>query len=80
MRALKLRPNFRGERIELAIEYGPNYIRQYWEDTPNDSSQADATDRYDVLEYWGVLDAEEADIDNPAELEDWDQSQVNTWV
>ena len=83
MRALKHRPHFRDESIELAIEYGPNYVRQYWEDTLDDSSQADAIDRYEVLEYWGVMDAdlaEEADIDIPAELEDRDQLQVNIWV
>ena len=83
MRALKRRPHFRDESIELAIEYGPNYVRQYWEDTLDDSSQADAIDRYEVLEYWGVMDAdlaEEADIDIPTELEDRDQLQVNIWV
>jgi hypothetical protein len=53
---LKRRPHFRDECIELAIEYGPNYTRQYWEDTLDDSSQADAIDRYEVLEYWCVLE------------------------
>ena len=56
MRALKRRPHFRDESIELAIEYGPNYIRQYWEDTLDDSLQVDAIDRYEVLEYWCVLE------------------------
>ena len=83
MRALKRRPHFRDESIELAIEYGPNYVREYWEDTLDDGSNVDAIDRYEVLEYWGVLDtelAEEADIDIPAELEDRDQLQANMWI
>lgn len=83
MRALKHRPHFREESIELALEYGPNYVREYWEDTLDDSGHADSIERYEVLEYWGVLDAElaeEADIDIPKELEDRDQLQVNIWV
>ena len=83
MRALKRRTHFRDESIELAIEYGPNYVREYWEDTLDDGSNVDAIDRYEVLEYWGVLDtelAEEADIDIPAELEDRDQLQANIWI
>ena len=40
-------------------------------------------DRYEVLEYWGILDAElaeEADIKIPKELRDKDEIQVNIWV
>ncbi len=33
MRTLKKRPFFREESIELAIAYGSNYVREYWEDT-----------------------------------------------
>jgi len=40
-------------------------------------------DRYEVLEYWGIIDAElaeEADIDIPKNLEDLDEIQVNVWI
>jgi len=83
MRALKRRPHFRDESIELAIDYGPDYQRQYWEDALEDDASTDAIDRYEVLEYWGILDAElaeEADIDLPPEFEDRDEVQVNAWV
>ena len=43
----------------------------------------DAIDRYEILEYWGVLDAElseEAEIEIPESLEDRDELQVNIWV
>ena len=83
MRSLKRRPHFRDESIELAIDYGPNYVREYWEDSLEDNITHDSIDRYEVLEYWGVLDAdlaEEAEIDIPKELEDRDQLQVNIWV
>ena len=83
MRTLKKRPHFRDESIELAIDFGPSYMREYWEDTLEDSSSQGAIDRYEVLEYWGVLDAElaeEAEIELPPELSEMDQIQVNAWV
>ena len=83
MRSLKKRPHFRAESIELAIEYGPSYQREYWEDALEDDSISTEMDRFEVLEYWGILDAElaeEADIDLPKELQDKDQVQVNIWV
>lgn len=83
MRSLKKRPHFRDESIELALDYGPSYQREYWEDALEDDSVSSDMDRYEVLEYWGILDAElaeEADIDIPKELEDKDEIQVNIWV
>ena len=83
MRTLKKRPFFRDESIELAIAYGSNFVREYWEDSLDDSGHIDSLDRFEVLEYWGVLDtalAEEADIDIPDEFADRDQIQVNIWV
>tara|TARA_A100001388_G_scaffold230025_1_gene181993 strand:+ start:32539 stop:34680 length:2142 start_codon:yes stop_codon:yes gene_type:complete len=83
MRALKKRPHFREESIELALDMGASYQREYWEDALEDDSTSSSMDRYEVLEYWGILDselAEEADIDIPKDLEDQDQIQVNIWV
>lgn len=83
IRALKKRPHFREESIELALEYGADYIREYWEDSLEEDSTSSDIDRYEVLEYWGVLDgelAEEADIDIPKELANKDEIQVNIWV
>jgi len=83
MRGLKKRPHFREESIELAIDYGPSYTREYWEDALEDNASSDQVDRYEVLEYWGIIDAElaeEADLDIPEEYEDQDEIQVNIWV
>ena len=83
MRQLKNRPHFRDESIELAIDMGASYQREYWEDTLEDSQNKSDVDRYEILEYWGVMDSElalEADMDIPAELEDRDQIQINAWV
>jgi hypothetical protein len=83
LRTLKKRPHFRHESIELAIEYGASYQRAYWENTLEDNAPSESIERYEVLEYWGIIDrekAEEADIDVPKEYEDRDEIQVNAWV
>ena len=83
LRNLKKRPHFREESIELAVEYGPNYTREYWEDALEDHNQTGSIERFEVLEYWGVLDAElaeEADISVPKELKKRDQIEVNAWI
>jgi len=83
LRSLKKRPHFREESIELAVESGADYQREYWEDTLEDDGNLGGMDRFEVLEYWGVLDtelAEEADIEIPKKLEDKDEMKVNIWV
>ena len=83
LRSLKKRPDFGNESIEQALEYGPNYERSYWEDHMEDGGVSHEMDRYEVLEYWGILDtelAEEADIDIPRKLAKQDEIQVNIWI
>jgi hypothetical protein len=83
LRNLKKRPHFREESIELALEYGADYVRSYWEDALEDDGVATEMDRYQVLEYWGILDAdlaEQADIKIPKDLRKKDELQVNIWV
>ena len=38
LRNLKKRPHFREESIELALEHGADYTREYWEDSLEDDS------------------------------------------
>jgi len=83
MRALKRRPFFRGEAIEEAIEFGPNYAPHYWEDTLEDNEASASIERYEVLEYWGVVDAEvaeEAQLDLPDEVSESEEVQINAWI
>ncbi len=83
LRTLKKRPNFRVESIEAAIKAGPNYKREYWEDQLEDSTVEGPTERFEVLEFWGVLDediAEQIDIEIPKEFKDQDEVQVNAWM
>lgn len=83
LRALKKRPLFREEAIEEAIEIGPNYTPHYWEGTLEDSESTSNIERYEVLEYWGVVDAEmaeQADLTLPDEVADADEIQINAWM
>jgi hypothetical protein len=84
LRGLKKRPLFREESIELAISFGPDYTKEYWENTlEDDNVTSGSVQRFEVLEYWGTVDqesAEDAGIDLPKELADTDHIQVNVWV
>lgn len=83
LRALKRRPSFRPDSIEVAISSGFNYTPEYWEHTLDEREQDGNLDRYEVLEYWGYVDKEFADnyeIDIPEEYADLDQVQVNIWI
>lgn len=83
LRALKRRPHFRGKNIEKLIEEGPNYNTEYWETALDEDSDQTVRERWEVLEYWGVIDAEcakEAGLKIPKELRGLDQVQVNCWI
>ena len=83
LRALKNRPMFRKESIDLAIDAGANYVDEYWENALDESNYDIETDRYEVLEYWGYLDkesAEEAELKIPKEFKNNDEVQVNAWI
>lgn len=83
LRALKKRPFFREEALEEAVEMGPNYSPEYWEDALEDNDAQSKVERYEVLEYWGIIDAEiaeETDIDLPPEALEADEIQVNAWL
>ena len=83
MRALKRRPFFRNNSIDLALTYGESYTKEWWEQAMEDGSQETQTERYEVLEFWGFVDREileDHDVDIPRELRKADQLNVNIWV
>ena len=83
LRALKHRPYFRDTVIEEAIADGENYIKKYWEDDLTDYNQENYIDRFEVLEYWGMMDVEmllEQNVEIPKELENFEELQANIWV
>ena len=83
LRELKRRPFFRKDVIEDVIIQGESYAKKYWEDDLQDYQTDSGVDRFEVLEYWGVMDMktiEEHDIEIPEELESADELQVNIWI
>lgn len=83
LRALKRRPNFRPESIENAITDGQNYIREYWENEIEDQDVHPDIERFEVLEYWGYMDqelAEDAGLEIPESIKEFDTLQVNAWI
>jgi len=83
MRGLKKRPYFRAAVIDEAIAMGENYDKESWEDDLSDYAPEHGTERFEVLEYWGMCDTEmlkEQGVDIPEELEDTDELQTNVWI
>ena len=85
LRSLVNRPYFNERAIEDAIVNGPNYEDKYYEDTirEEDTQPNYNENRYEVLEYWGVLDAHMArgvGLDIPDTVSELDQVQVNAWI
>jgi hypothetical protein len=85
LRNLLSHPYFYKEAIENVIAKGSNYEDKYYEDTiREDETEAYYQDnRFEVLEYWGVLDAKfakEVGMDIADDVDELDQVQINAWV
>jgi len=85
LRSLVMRPHFDAQAIEECLAKGPNYEDKYYEDTirEDETEPHISENRYEVLEYWGVLDskfAKEVGLEGAGEMSEFDQMQVNIWV
>ena len=85
LRSLMNMPMFDPEAVREVIAGGGNYQEKYFEDTIRDDENEPYTEqeRYEVLEYWGILDAtiaQQMNIEGADELDPLDQAQVNIWV
>ena len=83
LRGLKRRPFFREKVIEECVAMGESYLKESWEDTLADYNMHQDVNRFEVLEYWGILDRDYLDseeVDLPKEFEDADQVQANIWL
>jgi hypothetical protein len=79
LRALKRIPFFEHDAINRLLSTDPGYTEEDWEQQIRDNKQSLSRQRYEVLEYWGMLDEDMAirfglDFDPDQEL------QVNIWV
>lgn len=83
LRKLKKRPHFRKSVISKVIDMGPDYQQEWWEQSLDDNQVVPDINRFEVLEYWGIVDRqdlEEEDVDIPDELKDEEEISVNVWV
>ena len=84
LRSLKNRPFFDVDAIEACLTMSPSYEERHFEHTlyaDNDPTYSEG--RFEILEYWGVLDAKMAadiQLDLPKNTSDLDQVQINAWI
>jgi len=85
LRSLGKMPYFDKEAIRTCLQMGPNYVEEDYEQELKDDNRNDeyGSSQYEVLEYWGVMDAEycrQVGMDIPDEVDDLDEVQINAWI
>ena len=85
IRALSKMPFFNKDAIRECLQLGPNYTEKDYEHELKDDQRTEdyGSGQFEVLEYWGIMDAEyarEVGMELPEEVDDLDEVQVNAWV
>jgi hypothetical protein len=85
LRSLAKLPYFDKDAIREALGIGPDYIEKDYETALKDDqrTEANGSEQFEVLEYWGVMDAEYArqvGMDIPDEIDNLDEVQINAWI
>jgi len=85
LRALARMPFFNKDAIRNCLQMGANYVEKDYEHELKDDQRTEdyGSDQFEVLEYWGIMDAEyarEVGMEIPDEVDDLDEVQVNAWV
>jgi len=85
LRQLRNMPYFNEDAIRQCIQMGPNYIEKDYESQIRDDniSEDDYQTNFEVLEYWGIMDAEyarEVGIEIDDSIDDLDEVQINAWI
>ena len=85
LRALSKMPYFDKDAIRECLQMGPNYEEKDYEHELKDDNRSDdaGSGQFEVLEYWGVMDAEyarEVGMELPDEVDDLDEVQINAWI
>ena len=85
LRQLRNMPYFDEDAIRNAIQMGANYVEKDFESQLKDDARGDydVDSSFEILEYWGMMDAEyarEVGIDLPDTIDDLDEVQVNIWT
>jgi len=85
LRSLINLPHFNKDAIRECLQMGPNYEEKDYEQALRDDRSLSEVNQtlFEVVEYWGVMDAEyarEAGMELPDEVDDLDEVQVNAWI
>ena len=85
LRQLRHMPYFDKDAIRACLQEGANYTEKDFESQLKDDARADydSTSNFEVLEYWGMMDAEyarEVGIELPESVDDLDEVQINAWI
>ena len=83
LRALKNRPYFMNDAVDMAVAKGADYVQKSWEMVMEDDDTQPLSERWEVLEFWGYVDTEllsEHGVKVPAELKDLDEVNCNVWI
>jgi hypothetical protein len=85
LRALAKLPYFDKDQIRECLEMGANYMEKDYENELKDDHRDEeyGNGLYEVLEYWGIMDAEyakEVGMELPEEVDDLDEVQINAWI
>ena len=85
LRQLRNMPYFNEDAIRDALMDGANYEEKDYELNLKDDARTDDTyqSHFEVLEYWGIMDAEyarEVCIELSDDIDDLDEVQINAWV
>tara|TARA_B100000029_G_scaffold64239_1_gene57544 strand:+ start:4714 stop:6918 length:2205 start_codon:yes stop_codon:yes gene_type:complete len=85
LRQLRNMPYFNEDAIRNCLQMGANYEEKSFESHLKDDARADEDyqTNFEVLEYWGIMDAEyarEVGIELSDDIDDLDEVQVNAWI
>ena len=85
LRQLRNMPYFNEDAIREVIQMGANYEEKSFESHLKDDARADEDyqTNFEVLEYWGIMDAEyarEVGIELSDDIDDLDEVQINAWI
>ena len=85
LRALAKLPYFNKDEIRECLALGPTYEEKDYETELRDDQRTEeyGSAKFEVLEYWGIMDAEyarEVGMELPEEIDDLDEVQINAWI
>ena len=85
LRALRKMPYFDEDALRDCMLLGPNYVEKDYEyELKDDQRMSDmGSSRFEVLEYWGLMDAEyakEVGMELPEGVDTLDEIQINAWI